>query len=155
MMICLAFLIPSFVWVSSEEELISHLLVVDGNSYEIPYSVNADVIAMAVDTELDSLLVGLENTHDSIMILDLPHDIIRAEENKFAVLVNGVETEYKLLPGPDGSMIEFFVPAFTEEVEIIGTFVIPEFPLGVMMISIILLITTISLSRYRYGLFRL
>ena len=52
-------------------------------------------------------------------------------------------------------MIEFFVPEFTEEVEIIGTFVIPEFPLGVMMISAILLITVISLSRYRYGLFRL
>ena len=110
----------------------THVLEVDGHVFEVRYSVDADVIAMAVDRELDSVLIGLDNAGGSVMTVDLPHELIRAENNAYAVLVNGVEADYEVAAGDGSSVLSFAVPEFSEEVEIIGTYVIPEFPLGVL-----------------------
>ncbi len=108
-------------------------LVVDENAYPIQYKVNSDVIAMAIDPELRSLLIGLENSKDSVFVIDLNHDIISAENNDFVVLVNGYDVDYEIVSDSDSSTLTFYIPEFTEEVEIIGSHVIPEFPIGIIM----------------------
>jgi len=40
-------------------------LVIDEHSFELKYELNGDVIAMALDQELTSLLIGIENTKNS------------------------------------------------------------------------------------------
>ena len=121
-----------------------YVISIDEHVYSILYQIDAQVLAMAIDPELNSLLIGLENTRDSIFVIDLPHEMINAENNEFAILVNGYEVDYEIVSDSDSSTFAFFVPEFTEEVEIIGTFVIPEFPLGSILILFILLtITTI------------
>jgi len=109
-------------------------LVIDEHSFELKYELNGDIIAMALDQELTSLLIGIENTKDSIFTIDLPNEMIRSVDNAFAVLVNGLEVDYEIVSDNDNSHLEFFVPSGTEEIEIIGTFVIPEFPFGVILI---------------------
>ncbi len=109
-------------------------LVIDEHSFELKYELNGDVIAMALDQELTSLLIGIENTKDSTFNIDLPNEMIRSVDNAFAVLVNGLEVDYEIVSDNDNSHLEFFVPSGTEEIEIIGTFVIPEFPFGVILI---------------------
>lgn len=122
-------------------------LKVDEHFYSISYSVDAKVLAMAIDPELTSLLVGLENTHDSIFVIDLEHELINAENNEFAILVNGYEVDYDIVSDADSSTFSFYVPEFTEEVEIIGTHVIPEFPLGVMLGFAIMISIVTMLAR--------
>lgn len=129
-------------------------LAIDEQVYSIPYQVNAQVIAIAIDPELTSLLIGLENSKDSIFVIDLQHEIINSNNNEFAILVNGHEVDYELISDSDSSKFSFYVPEFTEEVEIIGTNVIPEFPFGVIL-GFALLITAVTIISRTKPLIRL
>ncbi len=140
---------------SGIEDPIEYVLEFDENFFIIPYQVNSDVIAMAIDPKLTSLLIALENTSDSVFTIDLEHELIRAQNNEFAILVNGAEVDYEVVSDGDSSTLSFFVPAFTEEVEIIGTHVIPEFPLGAIMGFIILISIILVISRAKKPIFRL
>ena len=132
-----------------------YVLEIDDHVFSIPYQVNAKVIAMAIDPELTSLLIGLDDTSDSIFIIDLNHELISAQNNEFAILVNGLEVDYDIVSDSDSSTFTFFVPSFTEEIEIIGTHVIPEFPLGAIMGLIILISAVMFVSRAKTPVFRL
>ena len=75
--------------------------------------------------------------------------MINAQNNEFIILVDGEEVDYELTSNSDSSTFEFFVPVGSEEVEIIGTNVIPEFPIGAIfgfavMISVIMIFTKIT-----------
>ncbi|MFZ8921998.1 MAG: hypothetical protein ACO3K2_02280 [Nitrosopumilaceae archaeon] len=143
---------PEYFGIENPSE---YILDIDEHTFAIPYEVNGDVIAMAIDPELTSLLIALENTSDSVFKIDLDHELINAQNNEFAILVNGFEVEYEIVSDGDSSTFTFFVPQHTEEIEIIGTHVIPEFPLGAIF-GLILLITTIMVvSRTKLPIFRL
>lgn len=122
----------------------NYQLEIDGNSFDIKYNFNGDVIAMAIDKESTSLLIGTDNVKDSQFQITLPADLIHVDNNAFAILVNGYEVEYIITNNKD-TILTFFVPDFTEEIEIIGTYVVPEFPLSAILVfgstfSIILLL---------------
>ena len=140
---------------SGIEDPLEFVLEIDENTFSISYQVGAKVIAMAIDPELTSLLIGLENASDSIFVIDLKHDLINAHNNEFAILVNGLEVDYDIVSDSDSSTFSFFVPTFTEEVEIIGTHVIPEFPLGVIMGLIVMISTVVVISWAKIPVFRL
>ena len=70
--------------------------------------------------------------------------MINAPHNEFIILVDGEEVDYEMTSDSDSSTFEFFVPVGSEEVEIIGTTIIPEFPVGAIfgfavMISVIMI----------------
>ena len=122
--------------------------------FEISYELNGDVIAMAVDENTTSFLIGITNVEDSNFEISLPTELISAENNEFVVLVDGIEVDYDVSAQNDISVLQFFVPANSQEIEIIGTHVIPEFPLGVLvvlatMIVIVTFVTKISKFRIR------
>jgi hypothetical protein len=110
-----------------------YVLSIDEHSYSIPYRADAKILAMAIDPELTSLLIGLEDAKESIFVIDLQHEMIDAENSEFAILVNGYDVDYEMVSDSDSSTFSFYIPEFTEEVEIIGTHVIPEFPFGVVL----------------------
>jgi hypothetical protein len=155
----LVFLIPAFGESHPEysgiEDPSEYVLKIDVDLFSIFYQVDADVIAMAIDPELTSLLIGLENTSDSIFVIDLKHDLISAYNNEFAILVNGLEVNYDVVSDSDSSTFSFFVPSFTEEVEIIGTHVIPEFPLGIIMGFVVMISIMVVISWVKIPVFRL
>lgn len=130
------------------------VLAIDEHKYAIPYHVDAQVIAMAIDPELTSLLIGLENSKNSIFEIDLQYELINAEDNEFAILVNGYEADYEIISDSDSSKFSFHVPEFAEEVEIIGTHVIPEFPFGAIF-GFVLLITIVTIIARTKPLIRL
>ena len=122
--------------------------------FEISYELNGDVIAMAVDENTTSFLIGITNVEDSNFEILLPTELISAENNEFVVLVDGIEVDYDVSAQNDASILQFFVPANSQEIEIIGTYVIPEFPLGVLvvpatMIIIVTFVTKIGKFRIR------
>lgn len=142
------FLIPQNVY--SEEK--TYVLTIDEHAFDILYEVDANVLAMAIDQELTSLLVGLENTKDSQFTIEFQKEILSAENDEFVILVNGLETEYEIFQDSNNYVLVFYVQEGTEEVEIIGTHAIPEFPLGaffglILMSSIVLVMKKLSLFR--------
>ena len=144
----LIFITPVFAQTPSDESSNSseYVLEVDDHVYSISYVVNADIIAMQIDPESKSLLIGLDKTYDSKFFIGLEHELINAQNNEFIILVDGEEVDYELTSNSDSSTFEFFVPVGSEEVEIIGTNVIPEFPFGAIfgfavMISVIMIFT--------------
>jgi len=128
-----------------------YVLEIDEHVFNIVYDVDADVLAMAIDQELKSLLVGIENAQDSQFMIAFPKEMIDAENGEFAVLVNGIEVEYEISSELQHYTLIFYVPVDSEEVEIIGTHVIPEFPIGVIAIIGIVMMTSIIISRSRLG----
>ena len=127
-----------------------YLLEIDTHSYNIPYSLDGNLLAMAIDNELNSLLIGIENVSESIFEITLPNEMINAENQEFAVLVNGVEVDYLLEPFSTGVYMKFSIPDNTEEIEIIGTHVIPEFPLAILLSMPILFTIMIVLTRKNF-----
>ena len=133
----------------------SYQLTVDENSFEINYSTTGRVIAMEIDKELFSLLIGLENVEkDSILEIEFTHELISAENNEFAVLVNGYEVDYELSTTDLGSKLTIPIFADTEEIEIIGTNVIPEFPLGILMVLVFTIMFVVFFSRTKIMVFK-
>lgn len=144
------FTVPVFAQTPSDELSNSkYVLEIDEHTYSISYVVNADIIAMEIDPESRSLLIGLDNTFDSQFFIGLEHELINAQNNDFIILVDGEEVDYEITSDSDSSTFEFFVPIGSEEVEIIGTNVIPEFPVGaifgfVVMISVIMIFAKVK-----------
>jgi len=133
----------------------SYQLTVDENSFEIDYSTTGRVIAMEIDKELFSLLIGIENVEkDSILEIEFTHELISAENNEFAVLVNGYEVDYELFTTDLGSKLTIPIFADTEEIEIIGTNVIPEFPLGILMVLVFTIMFVVFFSRTKIMVFK-
>ena len=127
-------------------------LTVDEHSFDLTYEFSGDVIAMAIDQELRSLLIGVENTKDSLFRITFDNTLITAENGNFAILVNGLEVDYDILDNGNSSTLRFYVEEGTEEIEIIGTHVIPEFPFSVffgfvLMTSTVLIITKFQIFR--------
>jgi hypothetical protein len=130
-------------------------LTVDENSFEINYSTTGRVIAMEIDKELSSLLVGLENVEiDSIFEIEFTHELISEMNNEFAVLVNGYEVNYEISATDLGSKLTIPIFADTEEIEIIGTNVIPEFPVGILMVLVFTIMFVVIFSRTKITAFK-
>ena len=129
-------------------------LTIDENSFELKYDLTGDVIAMALDQELNSLLIGIENTKDSLFSIELPKKMISSENNEFAVLVDGFEINYDIITNENNSVLMFFIQEGNQEIEIIGTYVIPEFPIGslstlVVTTCLVLILTKIKNKKFR------
>jgi hypothetical protein len=125
----------------------TYQIAIDEHTYNIDYEIDANVIAMAIDQEINSLLVGIENTQDSIFEIELPTEMISAENNEFAILVDRYEIDYQIISNDSSNSISFFVPANSQEIEIIGTHVIPEFPLGVMIGFVMIISLSVIISK--------
>ena len=143
-----------FLFLFSNLLLISFVPVFAASHPEFSGIENPSKYILDIDPELTSLLIALESDSDSVFRIDLPNKLINAQNNEFAILVNGFEVEYEIISDANSSTFTFFVPQHTEEIEIIGTHVIPEFSLGAIF-GLILMITMIMVaSRTKLPIFK-
>ena len=131
----------------------SYHMEIDNYSFDIKYEFDGNVIAMEIDKELNSLLIGTENVKNSQFDIMFPSSLLSAENNEFAILVNGIEVEYQV-ESSDEVHLTFFIPTFTEEIEIIGTHVIPEFPLGITLMLLSFMSFIILFQKTKRVLFK-
>ena len=84
----------------------------------------------------------------------IPPEVLYAEGDKFTVLVDGVNTGYDMTTFPNDYAIGFIILETTENIEIIGTRVIPEFGvfsvmiLGISIIGLIFFMQQMSHGRF-------
>lgn len=112
----------------------TYVLKIDGKSFDVSYSFDGELLAMDVDRESTSLLIGTQNVEDSTFEVSFSSELLSAQNAEFVVLVDGLETDYVVTYNGNDPTIKFPTPADSEEVEIIGTSIIPEFPVGALAI---------------------
>lgn len=134
-------------------------IAVKGTNFTIPYSVtNGKILDMKTDSQSKSLLIAVQTAGDGVFAVTLPRSFIDAkagsQDDQYYVLLDGAEADFDetsttltdrtlSIPFTDG----------TEEIEIIGTQVIPEFgPITalVLAIAIILIIALYAKTGLRF-----
>jgi len=110
------------------------------------------VLKIVPDTDSISLIIQIETFSDGDLLITLPKTVIDTSEGDFFVLVDGEETIFYAEQTPDSWTLRIPFYNGSEEIEIIGTFVIPEFGtiaaiiLAVAITSIIVLSAKTKLS---------
>jgi len=138
----------------------THTFDVDAGSYgtfDVDYTIRgATVKEMIVDSEIFALIVILETSDDGAITLKLPRESIDAkkidtQDDTFIILIDGIEVPYReASTNADSRTITIEFEEGDSDIEIIGTFVVPEFGNIVMIILFIGIFSTILLStRYR------
>lgn len=129
-------------------------LTVDEKTFNLSYNFDGDLISMDIDQETKSLLVGTTNVDESTFEISFPSELLSAEDNEFVVLLDGIETDYAVTHTENMTKFSLVIPIATEEIEIIGTNVIPEFPIGTLAILGIISSVAIILFRTKLMQFR-
>ena len=116
-------------------------------SYEIT---NGKVINSIPDLDAVSLLLYIESTDDGSITLTIPRSVldatINSEDDQFFVLVDGEEVDFEEIATSTERTLTINFLAGTEEIEIIGTFVIPEFGTIAAMILAVAIISIVAIS---------
>jgi predicted secreted protein with PEFG-CTERM motif len=130
---------------------------VDAGSYgtfDVEYTIKGGTIKnMLVDSDSFAVIVQLNSTDDGTITLDLPREFIGAEkqdgkDDTFIILIDGIEVAYQeSVVDSESRVISINFIEGDSDIEIIGTYVIPEFGTITMMILIAGLMTVIFAYR--------
>ena len=116
-------------------------------SYEIT---NGKIINVIPDLDAVSLLVDIESIEDGSITLTIPRSVLDATINnvddEFFVLVDGEEVDFEEITTSTDRTLTIEFLAGSEQIEIIGTFVIPEFGTIAAMILAVAIISIIAIS---------
>ena len=104
------------------------------------------ILKVIPDTDSVSLIIQIETFSDGDLLITLPKTVIDTSEGDFFVLVDGEETVFYAEQTPDSWTLRIPFYNGSEEIEIIGTFVIPEFGTIVIMIFVVGIISMIAIS---------
>ncbi|NDB32276.1 MAG: hypothetical protein EB150_04615 [Nitrososphaeria archaeon] len=126
----------------------------DGKSFDVQYSFDGELLAMDIDQESKSLLVGLDGTKESTFEITFPSELLSAENGDFVVLVDGLEEDYTITYDNNKQTLTLPIPEETQEIEIIGTSVVPEFPFGVLVVMGVVVSVAVVFSRSRLAIFK-
>jgi len=116
-------------------------------SYEI---MNAKLVNVIPDLDAVSLLLYIETTDEGSITLTIPRSVLDASINggddEFFVLVDGEEVDFEEIRTSVDRTLTIDFLAGTEQIEIIGTFVVPEFGTIAAMILAVAIISIVAIS---------
>ena len=138
---------PSIAAQATIEDEENITVVVDGEIFSVKYSIeNGTVTAAYIDVETKSLIIVINSLNDGVITLTLPNSLITSDEYGYFILVDGEEADnYDESSTSSSTTLTIPFGAGTGEIEIIGSWVVPEFGaiaglvLAVAIISIIVL----------------
>jgi hypothetical protein len=130
-----------------------NIILVDGTNYSVQYSItNGKILGIKASTQSKALITSIQTTGSGVLTVTLPRGLIDAKVNSqddpYYVLNDGQEADFQetsttttdrtlSIPFTDG----------TEEMEIVGTQIVPEFGSMVEIIITISIIGSIVISR--------
>jgi predicted secreted protein with PEFG-CTERM motif len=130
---------------------------VDAGSYgtfDVEYTIKGGTVEnMVVDSDIFAIIVQIDSTDEGTITLDLPREFIGAEkqdgkDDTFIILIDGIEVAYQeSLVQQNSRVITINFNEEDSDIEIIGTYVVPEFGTIVMMILIVGIMTVILVSK--------
>ena len=123
----------------------------DGNG-SIGYEITGgQLLSITPDVDANSLIVGIDATSDGSLTLIIPRSVADAlletgEDDEFFVLVDGEEVDFSEDVSSTDRTLTIAFQAGAEEIEIIGTFVVPEFGTIAAMILAVAIVSIIAVS---------
>ena len=125
---------------ASSDNCSSSELYLKGN-YCVPYSISSGMVTGAsINNNDNSIIVRISAEQDGTLTLTPDESILNGI---FMVLVDGQEWDDVEI---SGNQVTVMFPAGTEKIEVIGTFVIPEFGTIAVMILAVAIISIIAVS---------
>jgi len=124
---------------------------VQGSSDLVRYEIaGGKLLGISPDVEANSLIISIDATSNGSLTLTIPRSVLDATINggddDFFILIDGEEVDFdETITSTDRTLTIAF-PAGAEEIEIIGTFVVPEFGTIAAMILSIAIISIIAIS---------
>ncbi|MGY5144514.1 MAG: PEFG-CTERM sorting domain-containing protein [Candidatus Nitrosopumilus sp. bin_32a] len=124
---------------------------VEGSSDLIGYEITGGkLLSIMPDVEANSLIISIDATSDGSLTLTIPRSILDAtmngQDDDFFVLIDGEEVDFDETTSSTDRILTIAFPAGAEEIEIIGTFVVPEFGTIAAMILAVAVISIIAIS---------
>tara|TARA_B100001142_G_scaffold167692_1_gene167512 strand:- start:7 stop:768 length:762 start_codon:yes stop_codon:yes gene_type:complete len=129
----------------------------DSGTFDVRYSIRGGLVDnISINPEILGLVVDITTNDDGTLVLDLPRQFIDAEkqngkDEEFIILINDVQTTYE--ESTSFSEIRTISIDFQKndsKVEIIGTYVVPEFGTIVMIILTIGIMASILLTKNKF-----
>jgi len=125
---------------------------VDRTNFVLSYTITGGkVLSVTPDDDANSLIIGISTTSDGELTITLPRELIDAvgpngQEDTFFVLVDGEEVDFDESKTSTDRTLTIAFPDGAEEIEIIGSFVVPEFGTIAALILAIAIISIIAVS---------
>ncbi|MGQ0605685.1 MAG: PEFG-CTERM sorting domain-containing protein [Candidatus Nitrosotenuis sp.] len=137
----------------------------DAGTFDVPYTINGGTVKnIVVDPAILGLIVTIQADDDGSLTLDLGRQWIDAkkgsdgksgEDDSYIIYIDGLEVPYQESSvKPESRLITIHFEEGDSDIEIIGTFVVPEFgPIAIIML--IVSITTVMILSKKSSLLRL
>jgi len=128
-----------------------NLLQVVGTDFWINFEITGGkLLSITPDVDANSLIIAIDAFDDGQLTITLPRELIDAKigdnDDAFFVLVDGEEVDFdETTTSTDRTLVISF-PAGAEEIEIIGTHVVPEFGAIAALILAVAIISIIAVS---------
>jgi len=129
----------------------------DSGTFDVKYTISGGTVeSIQIEPENLGLLIKINSLNDGKIILELPRESIDAEkqngkDEKFIILINDAQTSYEEIQLD--STVRTIVINFEKgdsEIQIIGTYVIPEFGTIVMIMLTIGILASIVLTKNKF-----
>ena len=128
----------------------------------VGYSIKGGkILSITPDVEAKSLIVEIETTSDGEVKLIIPRSILDArlgpdgksgEDDSFFVLVDGAEVDFEETTTSEDRTLTIPFEDGNTQIEIIGTFVIPEFGTIAVIILAVAIVSIVAVSRSRLSI---
>lgn len=124
---------------------------VDRTNFVLSYKITGgSVLSVTPDDEANSLIIAIKTTSDGVLTITLPRALIDAkingQDDNFFVLIDGEEVDFDETTTTTDRTLTIAFPDGAEEIEIIGSFVVPEFGTIAALILAIAIISIIAVS---------
>ena len=132
-------------------EITGTTVSVQGSSDLVGYEITGGkIVGLITDVNASSLIISIDATSDGSLTLTIPRSVLDAtnngEDDDFFVLIDGEEVSFDEITSSTDRKITIAFPAGAETIEIIGTYVIPEFGTIAAMILAVAIISIIAVS---------
>ncbi len=109
------------------------------------------ILSIIPHVDANSLIISIDATDDGSLTLTIPRSVLDAlfengDDDDFFVLVDDEEVDFDEVTSETDRILTIAFPAGAEQIEIIGTFVVPEFGTIAAMILAVAIISIIAIS---------
>jgi len=149
-----------FGYIPNSQLVSTNFKVNTGNeTFDVKYIIKGGTVKnITTDPNNFTLKIQINSTDDGEILLELPRDIIEAKKQNgndeiFIILIDGIQFPYE--ESSTNSKSRSITIEFNQNdsnIEIIGTYIIPEFGTIAMMILMIGILSTVLIARNKFQL---
>ncbi len=126
-------------------------ITVEGSTDLITYEITGGKITGVMpDVNANSLIIAIDATDDGSLTITIPKSVLLSETNgeddDLFILIDGEEVDFDETRSSTDRTLTIQFPTGAEEIEIIGTWVVPEFGTIAAMILAVAIISIIAVS---------